>query len=186
MSSLEFQLVREEIQTNWKEPELPWGGIPDITDHDIQLAYSSITHPAGALTLKAKVTNNRQHVEGLADWTAARSMKFWRSVPSLRTRQISVDTIERVGELAAVYYLYPKARSRKTRSNVGYCATSKLSWENYLKDHHGRVWNMLGDIEREATRQMRAFLYGSREEMPDIRRCQTCGHTTYSSKIVGV
>jgi len=157
--SLEFELVRETAKTNWREPHLPWGGIADITEGDVQQAYSALTHPLGAYLLKAKYAMSDHAAQMAAEYVRNYSIKRWAKDKQLAKRQVSLHTVEKVGELALLYYLFPRARTRSVENNIAFAATSKQAWRDYLRDHHTRVWNHLENIGAQSEREVKRYLY---------------------------
>jgi len=161
MSSIDFDLVRETARTNWREPELPWGGIPEITAPDVQQALSryQISHPFGAFCLKAKYCDSDHAAHMLGDWMRKFSVNLWGETRRLESVKIEFYSLHRCGELAVLYYLLPRARQREPQNNSLYCQCSKAAWVNHLSDHHAFMWNKLNDVSTQAVREVRRFLY---------------------------
>lgn len=161
MVSIEFQLARETARTTWREPELPWGGIPNLTDQDIQFALAMVKHPIGAHLIKAKYADNQRSSLLVSDWCAEQSLAIWRGNSSLKSKPVSILTLERVAELAVLYAIMPKARQRTDEMNINYCGTSKTMWKYCLAAHHGKLWNQLESIARYSVKEVKDFLYGN-------------------------
>ena len=159
MSSIDFDLVRETARTNWREPNIPWGGIPDITEQGVQQALSQVTHPFGAYLLKAKYTDNDWAAHIVADWMREYSAKLWNETPSLEAIEHTTYSLHRCGELAVLYYLLPKARVRKINNNAAYCKVSQKQWTRYYDQHLAHMWNKLNDISNKAVSDVKKFLY---------------------------
>ena len=159
MSSLEFQILLETARTNWKEPNLPWGGKPETTAQDVQQAYSMITHPYGTAAIKARYSFNEYSICLLTEWMRSLSWDMWPEHKHLNGTRITHESLCRVGELAVLDYISPSAVSESIEQRASICCVGKAAWNNYIRYHRVILYDHLTGIEGRALRQMYEFLY---------------------------
>lgn len=182
MISIEFELLLETARTNWKEPNLPWGGAPDITANDVSLAYGRITHPFGACAIRARYAMDKYSVYKLAEWMRQLSWDLWPERDGIEETRISFDNMARVGELVVLDYINPEAIGSSVETRAAICRVGKPAWKNYIAAHHSALFNHLTGLEANGLRQMSAYLKGS-EDAIGSRKCQTCGHVTLKKAV---
>jgi hypothetical protein len=155
--SIEYLLARLTAQTNWKDKQMPGGGVPELSVADISVIAAAAPHPSFH-ALMAKYCDDQASESAIIKWTHEHSRKEWFTNPDLRSIRFEARQLNLLDELAVLAWLNQASQHAVSISTrAAYVGVNHETFRRNFQEHFAFLVGELGLIEQIGTRAVYEF-----------------------------